>query len=742
MPDQEEKKLESNENIPNTRPTNAATEYGLEDHVATQQDPRVLALKKAEEARRLSTQSGGAVRQNRPQVGSPPQTDPPSASKTTPQSESASVTPPESPSKPMLRSHQSWTERKPQSEDQPYNAATDFGLEEAKATRQDPRVERILISERKPRETKQTPTAAASRSQLPSEENFQASQAAAEPSTPMVPREAAIPPAPPNPVKGKAAPKQEEAKIPPPPPRPEDVRMPPPTMYSSGCVTGACTLPARTRNGRGRQECHEDCGLPCRNPNQADVWKDPEDDDINTKKINTDYTVDPAKEFTRARTSTEDSDRHDTPVIITPPAHVNLPASVPEPVAVPAPVPVPASVPVPTRDPSDESEKVTSGSTRVATDGDTTEATASDSPKTKKPLLEDTTESESSSPLIIPPETDEEVASGSEPAPTAPPTVEELFREASKQVRAAGAMALEANKVRQEYTTKLHEHDILTSTDKAVEDKFIKEMSARYPTHQFIGEEAISKTETGQVELTDEPTWIIDPIDGTMNYVHRFPYYCISVALVLNKRTEFGIVYNPPMDEMYTAHRGKGAFLNGEPIKTSGQQSLEQALVLQEYSTGMNEDRNTVVLGNAKRLLKKTHAMRSIGSSAMGLAMVASGVADAFYYFGLHIWDMAAGVILVQEAGGVVIDPAGGELDIMSRRCLAAASMPLALELSEQLDQNYPSPRDDQPARAPKVETKDFFSQTDFSDSSDSLTTENSSTPTHQKPPVSANQEV
>ncbi|EDW79466.1 uncharacterized protein Dwil_GK20398 [Drosophila willistoni] len=310
--------------------------------------------------------------------------------------------------------------------------------------------------------------------------------------------------------------------------------------------------------------------------------------------------------------------------------------------------------------------------------------------------------------------------------------LDDCFELAIRTVKQAGALTLEANKQRLEYTTKQHEHDLLTTTDNVVEHMIMAAIMRRYPDHKFICEEAVSQTETGQVELTNTPTWIIDPIDGTMNFVHHFPYYCISVALLVDKETEFGIVYNPPMKDCYSARRGMGAHLNGDPIVTSGQLKLEHAMILQEYSSGMNDTRNVVVMDNAKKLLKKTHAMRSIGSSAMGLAMIASGVADGFYYFGLHIWDMAAGNLLVTEAGGTVIDPNGGELDIMSRRCLAAATEPLARELAAELIQNYPSPRDDQPKSVnpneylPGGERKDFNAQTEFTDSSESLVTEES----------------
>ncbi|XP_068142999.1 LOW QUALITY PROTEIN: uncharacterized protein [Drosophila tropicalis] len=317
--------------------------------------------------------------------------------------------------------------------------------------------------------------------------------------------------------------------------------------------------------------------------------------------------------------------------------------------------------------------------------------------------------------------------------------LDDCFELAIRTVKQAGALTLEANKQRLEYTIKQHEHDLLTHTDNVVENMIMAAIMKRYPDHKFICEEAVSQTETGQVELTNAPTWIIDPIDGTMNFVHHFPYYCISVAFVVDKETEFGIVYNPPMKDCYSARRGMGAHLNGDPIVTSGQMKLEHAMILQEYSSGMNDTRNGVVMDNARKLLKKTHAMRSIGSSAMGLAMIASGVADGFYYFGLHIWDMVAGILLVTEAGGTVIDPNGGELDIMSRRCLAAATEPLARELAAELIQNYPSPRDDQPKSVnpneyqPGGERKDFNAQTEFTDSSESLVTEESAKEEPQK---------
>ncbi|KAH8239998.1 hypothetical protein KR032_010101, partial [Drosophila birchii] len=293
-----------------------------------------------------------------------------------------------------------------------------------------------------------------------------------------------------------------------------------------------------------------------------------------------------------------------------------------------------------------------------------------------------------------------------------------LFLLACRETKSAGEIAREHNDKKPD-TKVVEEPEPEGRTESLVESTFINAISSRFPDHIFITGERITNSETGIVELTDKPTWIIDPIDGAMNYAHHFPYYCMSVAYLVNQVTEFGIIYNPPMKNMYTAQRCKGAKLNGKSIATSKKEDLSAALVLQEFGSGENETQGRMGMENAQRLAKVAHAMRSIGSPVMGLAMVASGVADAYFNFGLHIWHMAAGVLLVTEAGGVVMDPAGGELDIMSRRCLVASTKHLAQDLGTRLDQTYPSPRDDQSC---KVEMQDFTSQTDFPDTDSSET--------------------
>ncbi|KAF5278925.1 hypothetical protein FQR65_LT15484 [Abscondita terminalis] len=234
--------------------------------------------------------------------------------------------------------------------------------------------------------------------------------------------------------------------------------------------------------------------------------------------------------------------------------------------------------------------------------------------------------------------------------------------------------------------------DFVTETDKQVEQLLIKGLSDKFADHKFIGEEGVS--EGGQCVLTDAPTWIIDPVDGTLNFVHGFPHSCISIGLFINRTPEIGIVYNPMLEQLFTAKKGHGAYLNGNPIKVSGHTDLSQALIMFENGTSREKDRYGVVCENHKKLMPIVHGMRSLGSAALDMMMVAMGSADAYFEFGIHIWDIAAGELIIKEAGGVVIDPAGGSIDRTSRRVLCASSLTLANQLSKELIQYYPLPTD------------------------------------------------
>ncbi|XP_072763921.1 inositol monophosphatase 1 [Anoplolepis gracilipes] len=266
--------------------------------------------------------------------------------------------------------------------------------------------------------------------------------------------------------------------------------------------------------------------------------------------------------------------------------------------------------------------------------------------------------------------------------------IDECYIEVLRLVKQAGSIINEKIYQPKEVVTKSSEIDLVTEWDQKVEKLLINGISSKYPDHKFIGEES---TAMGQkVELTNAPTWIIDPIDGTMNFVHGLPHTCISVALLINKTAEIGIVYNPILDQLFTARKGQGAFLNGAPIHVSDKKELRNSLLMLETGTSRDPEQLEAILQNINKLITRVHGIRTLGSAALNICMVALGGADIYFEFGIHAWDFAAGELIVREAGGVSIDPAGGPLDVLSRRALCASSMELAQELSKLITQYYP----------------------------------------------------
>lgn len=225
------------------------------------------------------------------------------------------------------------------------------------------------------------------------------------------------------------------------------------------------------------------------------------------------------------------------------------------------------------------------------------------------------------------------------------------------------------------YKEKSVEHkgkvDLVTETDKACEELAFQFLKEKYPEHKFIGEE--TSAVHGTDDLTDAPTWIIDPVDGTTNFVHRFPFVCISIGLTIGKVPTVGVVYNPVIGELFTAIRGRGAFLNGNPISASSQTELGNALLAAEIGTKRDKETVDITTNRINRLLFKVRSLRMSGSCALNLCGVACGRLDITYELGFGgPWDVAAGVVIIQEAGGCVFDPSGDEVDIMSRRIAAS----------------------------------------------------------------------
>ena len=198
-------------------------------------------------------------------------------------------------------------------------------------------------------------------------------------------------------------------------------------------------------------------------------------------------------------------------------------------------------------------------------------------------------------------------------------------------------------------------NDFVTELDKKSEEIIKKIIHQAYPEHNILGEES------GYQNGNSEYTWIIDPIDGTTNFMHGYPHYSISIALKQHDKITHGIIFDPSRNDLYQTELGKGAFLNDKRLRVSAN-SLEYALVATGFPT-CNMDIMDEYLAIFKEITLKTSGHRRAGSAALDLAYVASGIIDGFWEYDLKTWDVAAGVLMVKEAGGIVTTFDGGNHD-------------------------------------------------------------------------------
>ncbi|KAG7198886.1 hypothetical protein KM043_015709 [Ampulex compressa] len=260
----------------------------------------------------------------------------------------------------------------------------------------------------------------------------------------------------------------------------------------------------------------------------------------------------------------------------------------------------------------------------------------------------------------------------------------------------AGKVINSAIGTKKSVKSKSIDSDLVTEYDNRIEDELVKELSALYPSHKFIAEETVARNRC-QPDLTDDATWIIDPIDGTTNFVHHFPHTCISIALLVEKEIEIGIIYNPVLQQFFSAKKHRGAFLNGKPIKTSEVKELSQTLVAMEPWIAKDPHYLVSTYNRMHALIQGTHGIRSLGTAALTLCYVAMGAIEAYHVEGIESWDVAAGKLIIEEAGGTVIDTAGGELDLMTPRVIAACNKQIAKQLVDlfkeadlkAIDQNF-----------------------------------------------------
>jgi inositol-phosphate phosphatase/L-galactose 1-phosphate phosphatase len=213
--------------------------------------------------------------------------------------------------------------------------------------------------------------------------------------------------------------------------------------------------------------------------------------------------------------------------------------------------------------------------------------------------------------------------------------------------------------------------DLVTATDKKCEDIIFDRLRAAFPTHDFVGEESVAANDGTIPPLTDRPTWFVDPLDGTTNFVHGFPFTCVSVGLAVNQIPVVGVVLNPTLKETFAAARGRGATLNGAPIRASDVADLSKALVATEIGVGRDPATVDAIMGRVRACVGACRSIRATGSCAMNMVGVAMGRLDAFYEIGFGgPWDCVGAAVIVTEAGGVVCDPAGGAFRLNARRVL------------------------------------------------------------------------
>ena len=192
-------------------------------------------------------------------------------------------------------------------------------------------------------------------------------------------------------------------------------------------------------------------------------------------------------------------------------------------------------------------------------------------------------------------------------------------------------------------------NDFVTEVDQRVEKEIIAIIKKAYPTHGILGEEG------GEIKGNDYQ-WIIDPIDGTRNFIHGFPHFAISIAISHKNKILHGVIYDPVRQELFTATRGKGAYLNDHRIRVSTRKHIKEALLGTGFAYRHSTD-DPKPLGLLHAIIPHCGDIRRAGAATLDLAYISFGRLDGFWEFGLHIWDIAAGVLLVKEAGGMAFYP-------------------------------------------------------------------------------------
>ena len=208
--------------------------------------------------------------------------------------------------------------------------------------------------------------------------------------------------------------------------------------------------------------------------------------------------------------------------------------------------------------------------------------------------------------------------------------------------------------------------DLVTDADLEAEKVVLETIQDDFPADNILSEEA-----GNHQHASSDRTWIVDPLDGTTNFAHGFPFFAVSIALAVENETVLGVVYNPCMEEFFLAQKGQGTFLNGEPLHVTETAGLEDALLATGFPYDVHEHPDRVMT-LFKRFLVRAQGIRRLGTAALDMCYVAAGRLDGFWEQDLHPWDTAAGDILVREAGGHVTTFSGGAYTPYEKTVLAS----------------------------------------------------------------------
>lgn len=231
--------------------------------------------------------------------------------------------------------------------------------------------------------------------------------------------------------------------------------------------------------------------------------------------------------------------------------------------------------------------------------------------------------------------------------------------------KSAGSIIKEGFGTKFKIEYKTNESNLVTEIDKASEELIINFVKKRYPSHSILAEEG------GDVKRSSEYLWVVDPLDGTTNFAHGLPIFSVSIGVQKNNETIAGVVYDVMRDIVFHAEKGNGAFANSEKIKVSNVDKLEHSLLVTGFPYNVSEnpeeafERFTV-------LTKKARGIRRLGSAAIDFCYLASGVFDGFWEVYLHPWDICAGKLIAEEAGGIVTDFNGNSVGIFSKKILSS----------------------------------------------------------------------